>query len=228
MTAEQTVSVPPDVGEDAEELQKADLLKQFYLTLRVTYAATDRVAGSAFHDFLDRLFTEPHSWRNAYEIEQLLCFILTEPQLETELSRRLAEAKVQKLEYVDVIDKELHDPAGAAVTASEKRIILHRLLNDLQWFYTKRNQHRSMGNRLMWRVSALFGYAWILLFLVLFLQFFAHHPLTAVQATPSAPAADAAATPTAAPSTPAPATPTPASSASAPATPSATTPARGK
>ena len=117
--------------------------------------------------------------------------MITDQQLATELERRLAEAKALKIEYVDTIDKELHKNADKpdVITASEKRIILHRLLNDLQWFYTKRVQHRAASKRLMQRVSVLFIAALITLFLTLFIQFFAHgrpSPTAGQQAAPGA------------------------------------------
>ena len=91
-------------------------------------------------------------------------------QVQSELDRRLVEAKALKLEFVDVINKELQD----ATKTVDKRILLHRLLNDLQWFYSKRVHYRSASRRLMLRVSLLFMVALVTLFLVLFIQFFAH------------------------------------------------------
>lgn len=167
---ESTPELRTRVVTDAEEGHDVDLLEQFYLTLRVMYLAAPGVESSAIHDRLDRLFRDVHSWRNAYEIEQLLCFVITDQQLETELERRLAEAKALKIEHVDVIDQELHE---STVAPAAKRIVLHRLLNDLQWFYTKRVQYRAASKRLMLRVSSLFMVALVVLFLVLFIQFFA-------------------------------------------------------
>jgi hypothetical protein len=168
---------------DPTEPHKTDLLEQFYLTLRVTYMAAPLVAPSVVHERIDRLFNDVHTWRNAYEIEQLLCFVLSPEQLETELQRRLAEAVALKLEYVTVINQELQgtDPPP------DRRILLHRLLNDLQWFYSKRNQHRAAGKRLMVRVSLLFMVALATFSLVLFIQFFAHGAgTTPAAAAPSA------------------------------------------
>jgi hypothetical protein len=183
---EEPRSAPTAVITEIEERHSASLLEQFYLTLNVTYLTAPRVDRSPVHDRIDRLFNDPRSWRNAYEIEQLLCFVLTEQQLATELERRLAEAKALKIDHVDTIDKELHPNPAEAITAGDKRIILHRLLNDLQWFYTKRMQHRAASKRLMQRVSLLFMSALITLFLMLFIQFFAH-------GRPSAPAGQQAA-----------------------------------
>jgi hypothetical protein len=54
-------------------------------------------AVSDFRGPIDRLLSTAHSWQNAYEIEQLLCFVLSDAQLETELNRRLAEARAVTL-----------------------------------------------------------------------------------------------------------------------------------
>src|SRR5262245_61298996 len=175
---------PPSHVDDSEQ-HKADLLEQFYLTLQVTYMAAPQLK-SAVNERIERLFDSVHSWRNAYEIEQLLCFVISDQQLETELSRRLAEAHTLKMDFVDVIDKELQP---GTVPPVDKRIVLHRLLNDLQWFYSKRVQHRAASKRLMVRVSLLFMVALATFSLVLFIQFFAHGPATASAAATAKPGA---------------------------------------
>lgn len=174
---------------DPNEAHKTDLLEQFYLTLRVSYMAAPSAPVSVVHERIDRLFKDAHTWANAYEIEQLLCFIVSPPQLETELQRRLAEAVALKLEYVAVMNQELQ----STNPPPDKRIVLHRLLNDLQWFYSKRNQHRKASKQLMVRVSLLFMVALATFSLVLFIQFFAHGAGTtsiaaAAAATQAAPA----------------------------------------
>jgi hypothetical protein len=82
---------------------------------------------------------------------------------------------------------------------ADKRILLHRLLDDLQWFYSKREQHRSASKRLMIRVSGLFIVGLVTMFLVLFIQFFAHGAVQSGNAaTTQAPASNLATTPAAA------------------------------
>ncbi len=100
---------------------------------------------------LERLFKDGRSWRNAYEIEQLLCFVLTEEQLVIELKRRLSEARALKLEHVEAINEEINKSIGT----SDKRFLLHGLLNDLQWFYSKRDQRRTSSQQLILRVSSI-------------------------------------------------------------------------
>ena len=93
---------------DANEQHKVDLLEQFYLTLQVTYMASPLPPSkSVIHERIERLFKAVHSWPNAYEIEQLLCFVISEQQLETELNRRLAEAQTLQLEHVAIIDNDI-------------------------------------------------------------------------------------------------------------------------
>lgn len=187
------------VDVDSDEPHKADLLEQFYLTLTVMYLGAPAGPNSVVHERIDRLFRSPRSWRNAYEIEQLLCFILTDQQLQTELDRRLVEATALKLEFVDVINRELQDTSRPV----DKRIVLHRLLNDLQWFYSKRVHHRSASKRLMLRVSLLFMVALVTLFLVLFIQFFAHQaPASANNRVAAAGPAGAASPTTVSPAAP--------------------------
>jgi len=170
------VSSQPPMTTEVEESHKKELLEQFYLTLNVKYLYAQTEVRSVVHERIERLFAKAetsHSWRDAYEIEQLLCFVFTEPQLQSELDRRLAEAKDLKIKYVDSICKEQKE-GSPVVTPSDKRIILHQLLNDLQWFYSKRDQYRLVSKRLMLRVSLLFMVALLTFSLVLFIQFFAH------------------------------------------------------
>jgi hypothetical protein len=185
---ERDVAAQTTVLTDANEQHKVDLLEQFYLTLRVMHLAAPKVESSAVHDRIQKLFKDAPSWRNAYEIEQLLCFVLSDPQIEAELERRLAEAKALKLEYVDLIAKKSPE---TAIPPSSRRFVLHRLLNDLQWFYSKRDQRRAASKRLMWRSSWLFIVALVMLCLVLFVQFFAHAPSSSGNAQGAGPVANA-------------------------------------
>ena len=164
--------------EDNERLeQPAGLLEQFYATLRVTYLAAFQEAipsDEAVYNVIDTLLKEQPSWRAAYQIEQLLSLVLTEAQLETELKRRMAEATELNLPYTSILQElsgkitEDEEKTGTA----KKRAILHRLLNDLQWFYSQRFQRRVAAETLAYRVSQLFLYTFIVFFIVLFMQLF--------------------------------------------------------
>jgi len=162
--------------EDDEQLeQPAGLLEQFYANLRVTHLAAYQEASSsdeAVYNVIDTLFKEQPSWRAAYQIEQLLSLVLTEAQLDTELKRRMAEASDLHLPYANILQElsgkasDDHDKTGTA----KRRAVLHRLLNDLQWFYSQRYQRRLAAESLAYRVSRLFLYTFIVFFVVLFMQ----------------------------------------------------------
>jgi hypothetical protein len=132
---------------DPEEKHKYELLGQFYSTLRVIYLAARQDTGSQslnteIDEKIKQLLDEPplsRSWRDAYEIEQLLSLIMTEQQLSAELSRRLEEAKYLKLPYVD----KLEEIAGQQTDIKSRRAAFQRLLNDLQWFYSQRIQRSA-------------------------------------------------------------------------------------
>jgi hypothetical protein len=171
---------------EADEEYRPDLLDQFYSTLHViALAARSHGPSEGTNTEVDaklrQLFEEPPSWRGAYEIEQLLSLVMTEEQLNTELERRLEEARQLKLTYVGTLEKQW----GAATSpASEnnvslKRALLQRLLNDLQWFYFQRIQRRSASKKLGLRVSAMFLSAFLFFFLVISIQFLAHQQMRA-------------------------------------------------
>ena len=162
---------------DAGEDQGPDLLKQFYSTLRVIYLAThSKNAGQPPNEKIDaklkQLFEATPSWRGAYEIEQLLSLVMTEEQLDTELARRLEEAKGVQLTYVGKLEEQW-GAANESNSTKAKRALLQRLLNDLQWFYSQRIQRRAARQKLGIRVSCLFLSAFLFFFLVLSIQFLA-------------------------------------------------------
>lgn len=169
-----TGSATVTVADDERLEQPAGLLEQFYSTLWVTYlTASQEVSSSneAVRKMIDRLFEEPPSWRAAYQIEQLLSLVLTEEQLDIELKRRMAEALDLHLPYANIL-QELSKPASDhdKIGIVKKRTVLHRLLNDLQWFYSQRYQRRLAAETLAYRVSRLFLFTFIVFFLILFVQ----------------------------------------------------------
>jgi len=68
------------------------------------------------------------------------------------------------------------------VPEDRKRAVLHRLVNDLQWFYTQRFQRRRTARILNHRVSKVFLAAFAVLLTVLIAQ------LTSLPQTPTPPA----------------------------------------
>ncbi|WP_119421000.1 hypothetical protein [Desertibaculum subflavum] len=161
------------------------LLDQFYVTLRAVQRGIDRAAlppvqaGSAAGESIaairkdiDALLAQPQSWRSAYEIEQLQCQLMTGGQLDTELGRRLDEAEARKLASVPALKALLAKPEEGTETeqAERKRAVLHRLVNDLQWFYTQRYQRRRTARVLNDRVSLVFLAAFALVITMLLSQ----------------------------------------------------------
>jgi hypothetical protein len=166
----QTGSATTAVEDDEQLEQPAGLLEQFYATLRVTRLAASQEALSpdpTVYKMIDTLFDERPSWRAAYQIEQLLSLVLREDQLDTELKRRMAEASDLHLPYTKIL-QELSEKASDDI--AKRRTVLHRLLNDLQWFYSQRYQRRLAAETLAYRVSRLFLYTFIVFFVVLFMQ----------------------------------------------------------
>src|ERR1043165_3416128 len=154
-------------SEGGKEQEQSDLLDQFYVSLRCTYvAAANSEFRTDIRKKLDELFQEKdanQTWRNAYEIEQLLCFVMTESQLDIELARRVQEAKTLKVPYNEIVEQQI---GKTDLTVDGKRELFQRLLNDIQWYYAKREQYRATTKLLMNRVSALLVVALVGLFLV--------------------------------------------------------------
>lgn len=168
---------------------REDLLNQFYSTLHVMYlgAGPERAETREIHELIrSKLGDDESTWHQAYEIEQLLAFIIREDQLTTELPRRMVEAKALNLSFVDELEKQYKDAYDKLLKANEDeerkkiqltlRCILHRLLNDLQWFYEQRIRRRDAAKRLSVRVSALFLSAFLFFFGLLFVQYFTNRP----------------------------------------------------
>jgi hypothetical protein len=168
---------------------REDLLEQFYCTLRAGYLSAEKEKPETreIHQRIRAGLNGEPSWVGAYEVEQLLTFVMTREQLATEISRRMGEAEELDLPFVPRLAKQLGE-AQALLTDKDRdaaaedrawntiRYVLHRLLNDLQWFYKQRIRRRDAAMRLSLRVGALFFTALAYFFALLFVQFFAHNP----------------------------------------------------
>lgn len=137
------------------------LLNQFYLTLNVIQQGIEKTEsfGEAedIRESIATLFKHDPSWRIAYEIEQMQCLVLSGNQLNTELRRRLNEAQEHGLDHVDVLKAQLGPEEDWDDSSEEsQRAVLHRLVNDLQWFYSKRFQRKQAARLMNHRVSKVF------------------------------------------------------------------------
>ena len=171
-----------------QETREKELLDQFYSTLDAMYLAAEPFPGedaptTQQHKRIYQLLEIEESsrrWRDAYKIEQLLISVMTDKQVTAELPRRLAEAKARELKFVEEIEKQIE----GAKDNTDMRCIFHRLLNDLQWFYNKRDRRVCEGKQLSRRVSILFFIAFasflILLFIPLFTPLFIKYHLNPI------------------------------------------------
>lgn len=123
---------------DASQEEVKELTDQFYVTLRAYVARLDKEdesrAPKAFKQIEDLLRKDVRStWSDAYQIEQLLVDLFDEHSLEVELHSRLLEAESNLRPSLATQYAKL---ATTLKTPQERRALLARLVNDLQWRYT--------------------------------------------------------------------------------------------
>ena len=138
-----------------------ELTTQFHITLRANHARTRKVDGRlapADAERLDQLLdpTQPHTWSEAYEAEQMLVDTFDDRTLETESAVRTLEAtktlspKVAAF-YADGLSK--------ARSGVERQGLLARLVNDLQWRYTVNEVKRRYATEITRRTSWSFFFS---------------------------------------------------------------------
>jgi hypothetical protein len=121
-------------GASQEEVK--ELTKQFFVTLRAYVARLgkqDEDRSPKSFKQVEDLLQSGETWSDAYQIEQLLVDMFGEHHLEVELQSRLLECESNlrpglAAHYVKLA-ATLKEPA-------ERRALLARLVNDLQWRYT--------------------------------------------------------------------------------------------
>jgi hypothetical protein len=123
---------------DASQEEVKELTGQFYVTLRAYVARLDKEDESrspkAFKQVEDLLQKDVKpTWSDAYQIEQLLVDLFDEHSLEVELNSRLLEADSS---LRPALAGQYAKLANALKTPQERRALLARLVNDLQWRYT--------------------------------------------------------------------------------------------
>ena len=112
------------------------LTDQFYTTLEAEVAKIEAASPGGgppgLAEIREMLKAKEKSWANAYRIEQLLVHLYDDPTMELELRRRLQESR-------DVLGPPLttwyKGQAEEAQEAPVRRVLLGRLVNDLQWRY---------------------------------------------------------------------------------------------
>jgi hypothetical protein len=108
----------------------------------------------AFDRVSQLLEGEPHNWTNAYAIEQLLVHLFDDDTLTRELQVRVREAKSSlKPPLADYYSAEA---AKTTLSEVERRALLSRLVNDLQWRYTVDEVKRGYTKQITLRTGQMF------------------------------------------------------------------------
>src|SRR5215475_13415708 len=142
------------------EREIKELTDQFYITLRADVAGMQALDGKLAPDALQRLkdllnATQPRSWSDAYEIEQMLVHLFDEETLKIELGVRSLEAQTTlPPALANLYVKEI------GVNSPERRRgLLARLVNDLQWRYTVNEVKRRYSQDITSRTGWFFAFA---------------------------------------------------------------------
>jgi hypothetical protein len=109
---------------------------------------------------------DQRAWIEAYEVEQLLVHLFDEKTLATELGLRSLEAQAVLRPAVASWYVEQDAKTDKAAIA-DRRALLARLVNDLQWRYTINEAKRGYSNEITRRSGWVFILAIALFFLVL-------------------------------------------------------------
>ena len=121
-----------------------ELTRQFYVTLRAYVARLspedEGRSPKSFKQIEDLLNDGRPTWSAAYQIEQLIVDLFDERTLEVELQSRLLEAESS---LRPALAAQYGKLAGALKTPAERRALLGRLVNDLQWRYTVNEVRRT-------------------------------------------------------------------------------------
>ena len=166
-----TLDPAPDAPADPTEHEIRELTDQFYVTLRASVSRLppsngDGRAAKVRTDIDALLNGSPRrTWSRAYQIEQLMVDILDERALDVDLQTRRLEAESTLRPALTAQYSKL---AGSAKTADDRRALLARLVNDLQWRYTVNEVNRAYSKDIT-KVTAIIFISAIAAFAVLML-----------------------------------------------------------
>jgi hypothetical protein len=140
-----------------EEIE--NLREQFYVTLRAQLARVEDRAppeSNALRRVRELLAPERRPrWSECYEVEQLMVNLVDEATLKAELDVRLVEAK-QNLKRDGLHEYYEREAREADMDTTGRRVLLARLLDDLQWRYTVQEGKRRFSKSLTTRTSLAF------------------------------------------------------------------------
>lgn len=155
-------------------LQRRDeepkLNSQFFLTLRSNYIGLkpenpDKVQQETMAR-IDELFCGVENWSSAYAIEQLLILLYQSENLNIEMQRRLVEAK--RMLHPDEFAK-YQELIRETTDMQSRRILLSRLVNDIQWRHTINETKRKYMRITSARTGILFGVS-VIMFAIVYLM----------------------------------------------------------
>jgi hypothetical protein len=156
---------------DVTQEEVEELTEQFYVTLRAEVARLrpqdEGRSPKSFQQIQDLLNGRRAVWSDAYQIEQLMVDLFDERTLEIELQSRLLEG-----------DSNLRGPlitqynklASTLKLPADRRALLARLVNDLQWRYTVNEVKRSYSKEVTKTTGLIFMVA-IALFAAMVVSF---------------------------------------------------------
>jgi len=135
------------------------LTEQFHVTLQAHITKVEETATEPPPKTLERIRritaaenTRP-TWQDAYDMEQQLVHLYDENTLNVELARRLLEADVSLHSNVS---KWYRNYAQNVKDKNERRALLLRLINDLQWRYTRNEARRGYNKEITARTELIF------------------------------------------------------------------------
>jgi hypothetical protein len=140
------------------ESEVRELTAQFYVTLEAYFAKVKSAGAPQCKDAWDRverlLTQEPRNWTNAYAVEQLLVHLFDDGTVESELQVRAQEAKgALRPSLVDYYTAQI---AKTDLVPDQRRALLGRIINDLQWRYTVNEVKRSYTKEITLKTGQLF------------------------------------------------------------------------
>ncbi len=135
-----------------------ELTAQFYVTLEAYFAKVKGVTPPRCQEAYDRVIQllekEPRNWTQAYAIEQLLVHLFDDETLASELQVRVREAKGALKPAL--ADHYAAEAAKTPLSSDERRAVLSRLVNDLQWRYTVDEVKRGYTKEITLATGQLF------------------------------------------------------------------------
>ena len=158
------------------------LLDQYYVPLQVNVNRLKKknLLPDDAIERIDQLLEKEKSWDMAYRIELEIANYFDEDILDIELHRSLGEYKARFSDDSYLKMKKNITPGNQVQQRSkerrisQKRTLLIQIIQELQWFFAKRNQKRDLVLLTRIRTSVLFVGSFLLF--VLSLWFYVHFP----------------------------------------------------